>query len=104
MGGIGMMGNAVGFPLCVGLGMVTGAVVGYISDPKSNLELLVPGISVPLCGIFAVGFLSYRKEKELAEKATKAESSAEYLVVQSGSESELSTSESEVIDDEEPGM
>mmetsp|Transcript_108176 Transcript_108176/g.304736 ORF Transcript_108176/g.304736 Transcript_108176/m.304736 type:complete len:340 (-) Transcript_108176:110-1129(-) len=65
--GIGMMGNAVGFPLCVGLGMVTGAVVGYANDPKSNLALLVPGIGVALCGIFAVGFLSYLKERELDE-------------------------------------
>ena len=27
-----MMGNAIGFPLCVGLGMVTGAIVAYVQD------------------------------------------------------------------------
>ena len=26
------MGNAIGFPLCVGLGMVTGAVVAYVQE------------------------------------------------------------------------
>lgn len=26
------MGNAIGFPLCVGLGMVTGAIVAYVQD------------------------------------------------------------------------
>ncbi|CAJ1429323.1 unnamed protein product [Effrenium voratum] len=30
--GIDMMGNAIGFPLCVGLGMVTGAVVAYVQE------------------------------------------------------------------------
>lgn len=30
--GISMMGNAIGFPLCVGLGMVTGAIVAYVQD------------------------------------------------------------------------
>lgn len=62
--GIGMMGNAVGFPLCVGLGMVTGAVVAYVSEQKSDPFFLVPGIFVALCGIFTVGFLSHRREQE----------------------------------------
>lgn len=62
--GISMMGNAIGFPLCVGLGMVTGAIVAYVQDPKSNLTFLVPGVIVALMGICTVGFLSYRKDKE----------------------------------------
>jgi len=68
--GIGMMGNATGFPLCVGLGMVTGAIVGYVQDTESSsLSFLIPGVLVALCGIVAVGFLSYRKEQELAALA-----------------------------------
>ena len=31
------MGNAIGFPLCVGLGMVTGAVVAYVQAGRSRL-------------------------------------------------------------------
>lgn len=63
--GISMMGNAIGFPLCVGLGMVTGAIVAYVQDPKSKLTFLVPGVIVALMGICTVGFLSYRKEREV---------------------------------------
>jgi len=63
--GISMMGNAIGFPLCVGLGMVTGAIVAYVQDPKSRLTFLVPGVIVALMGICTVGFLSYRKEREV---------------------------------------
>ena len=37
LAGIGMMGNAIGFPLCVGLGMVTGAVVAYVQAGRSRL-------------------------------------------------------------------
>jgi len=71
--GISMMGNATGFPLCVGLGMVTGAIVGYVQDPKSNLAFLAPGVFVALCAICTVGLISYRKEKELAAKPDDSE-------------------------------
>ena len=33
-----MMGNAIGFPLCVGLGMVTGAIVAYVQDRVGTLK------------------------------------------------------------------
>lgn len=75
--GIGMMGNAVGFPLCVGLGMVTGAIVGYVSDPTSNLAYLIPGVLVALSGIFAVGLLSFRKEREIGVPKVESDSSSE---------------------------
>jgi glucose uptake protein GlcU len=71
--GISMMGNATGFPLCVGLGMVTGAIVGYVQDPKSNLAFLAPGVFIALCAICTVGLISYRKEQELAAKPDDSE-------------------------------
>jgi len=83
--GIGMMGNATGFPLCVGLGMVTGAIVGYAQERTSNLAFLVPGVLVALCGIFTVGFLSYRKEQELAAPAAGPDESSQDSEEDSGS-------------------
>ena len=38
-----MMGNAIGFPLCVGLGMVTGAVVAYVQESWCSRLLGVQG-------------------------------------------------------------
>jgi len=84
--GINMMGNATGFPLCVGLGMVTGAVVGYVQDPKSNVAFLIPGVLVALCAICTVGFISYRKEKELAAAKPGGDSEDEHPSKQSSSE------------------
>ncbi|CAK9028993.1 Phosphodiesterase [Durusdinium trenchii] len=43
--GIGMMGNAIGFPLCVGLGMVTGAIVAYVQVPCCIYRILPTGFS-----------------------------------------------------------
>ncbi|CAJ1340385.1 unnamed protein product [Effrenium voratum] len=87
--GIDMMGNAIGFPLCVGLGMVTGAVVAYVQDPKSSLALLVPGVVVALAGISTVGLLSYRKDQafrrsgssDSSENESEVEASDDYSLV-----------------------
>lgn len=71
-----MMGNAVGFPLCVGLGMVTGAVVAYVSEQKSDPLFLVLGICIALCGIFTVGFLSHQKDKEISRTTSDLETTS----------------------------
>ncbi|CAE7535081.1 unnamed protein product [Symbiodinium natans] len=68
--GISLLGNAIGFPLCVGLGMVTGVLSAYIQEPKSDLAFLVPGVVLALLGASTLGFVTYRKESELASLST----------------------------------
>merc|ERR1719159_1955532 len=42
--GIGLMGQALGFPLCVGLGMISGSLTNYvISANGTKLSLLLVG-------------------------------------------------------------
>eukprot|EP00435_Cladocopium_sp_Y103_P050432 s272_g15.t1 len=100
--GISMMGNAIGFPLCVGLGMVTGAIVAYVQDPKSNLTFLVPGVIVALMGICTVGFLSYRKDKEVEFRRQASGTSDESSEAESGETSGTADSGPEQIDVEVP--
>lgn len=75
--GITMMGNAVGFPLCVGLGLVSGAITAYVIKPAGDLGLLAAGICVALLAVCAVGLLSHLKERELGEAETESESASE---------------------------
>lgn len=67
--GIGLMGQAVGFPLCVGLGLISGSVTNYVITPSSTKPgMLALGDGIALAGICMVGFLAYRKDEELKAK------------------------------------
>lgn len=67
--GIGLMGQALGFPMCVGLGLISGSITNYIIDGKgTDLTFLLVGDAIALAGICAVGFLAKRKEDEMARR------------------------------------
>lgn len=69
--GIGLMGQALGFPMCVGLGLISGSLTNFVIDgAKTKKGPLFSGDFMALLGICAVGFLSKRKEDELAEIRT----------------------------------
>lgn len=78
---IGLMGTAIGFPLAVGVAMISGSLTNYfLAAGDTKLEFLLAGDCIALLGICAVGLLAYRKERELeqnkelwvdAEKASK---------------------------------
>jgi glucose uptake protein len=71
--GIGLMGQALGFPMCVGLGLISGSLTNYIIDANgTKLSLLLLGNGFALKGICAVGFLAKRKEDELSARAVSA--------------------------------
>lgn len=66
--GIGLMGQALGFPMCVGLGLISGSVTNYIIAPgDTKAGILAAGDVLALLGICAVGFLANRKDAELAQ-------------------------------------
>jgi len=71
--GIGLMGQAIGFPLCVGLGLISGTVVNYVLTPAgTNMGLLIAGCSLALVGVLTVGRLASVKDAEMAEIATSS--------------------------------
>merc|ERR1712000_698251 len=62
-----LMGNAIGFPLIVGLAMISGSLTSYfVARGDTKIGLLLGGDFVALLGICVVGLLAYRKERELA--------------------------------------
>lgn len=72
--GIALMGQAIGFPLCVGLGMISGTVVNYVLTPAgTNIGLLIAGCSLALVGVCAVGRLASMKDAEMAQSPPLAD-------------------------------
>eukprot|EP01063_Lacrimia_lanifica_P005818 TRINITY_DN13513_c0_g1_i1.p1 TRINITY_DN13513_c0_g1~~TRINITY_DN13513_c0_g1_i1.p1 ORF type:complete len:368 (+),score=130.26 TRINITY_DN13513_c0_g1_i1:53-1156(+) len=64
--GIGLMGQALGFPMCVGLGLVSGSITNYLLDGDGvKPGFLFGGNAIALVAICAVGYLAKRKEKDL---------------------------------------
>jgi glucose uptake protein len=64
--GIGLMGQALGFPMCVGLGLISGSITNYIIDGAgTKLGLLLAGDFLALLGLCAVGFLASSKDEYL---------------------------------------
>jgi glucose uptake protein len=79
--GIGLMGQALGFPMCVGLGLISGSLTNYIIDGDgTNLSLLLVGDFLALLGICAVGFLAKRKEDELAARSVSLTNDTEAAI------------------------
>jgi len=69
--GIGLMGQALGFPLCVGLGMISGSITGFVIAGSNNTTMLFVGDSLALVGICFVGLLASRKDAELQKQKQK---------------------------------
>jgi len=68
--GIGLMGQAVGFPLCVGLGLISGSITNYFIAPDTvKVGMLALGDAIALLGIIMVGLQAHIKEKEESVKA-----------------------------------
>lgn len=66
--GVGLLGQALGFPMSTGIGLISGSIVAYIIEPEgTELSFLVVGNLIALLGIFSIGLLAKRKEDELPQ-------------------------------------
>merc|ERR1719245_241969 len=72
--GISMMGQAIGFPLCTGTGLISGSLIAYIIAPgHTKVQFLVLGNFLALCGICTAGYVAHLKEQETVTSAVDVE-------------------------------
>jgi len=82
--GITMMGQALGFPMCVGLGLGSGAITAYVISPVGDLWYLIPGICLALVAICLTGYISYIKEHEVEQARMVGNAGSVELALRSG--------------------
>merc|ERR1719356_221373 len=68
--GIGMLGLALAFPLCIGTSLVFGTLLTYVIQPSGNAWFLFSGVFIAFVAVCLAAFVN--KLKETQQQATAA--------------------------------
>lgn len=71
--GIGLLGIAVAFPLCIGTALVLGTLVTYAVQSKGDFALLIVGVIIAFAAVCLASVVQTLKDRQLAARSLKAQ-------------------------------